>query len=200
MIKTLMGGGAAAFALIALGACSGSLQGPPSFTQTYGAVDEPCTPSKVAASQCTAHVYLVNHGGQGVGLATIVVPLKDQSQAATAARLNQNARCGGYIPETSGGAEVDLACSFELPAGKVVSAPPVLLAVNFAAASGSSSSGDGVAGVISLGLAVVAALIAAAALVMALMGRAGATMSPGATAPANRARRQRDEEEDDGRW
>jgi hypothetical protein len=193
---------AMAFALLMAG-CSGSLQGPPAFEQTYGTVDEPCAASKTDAVHCTAHVYLINHGGEGVGLATIAVPVTNPTAAtASTARRTSAVRCGGYIPDTAGGAVVDLSCGFDLPPGTSVAGAPILQAVNFSAAGAPSSSSGGVLGIVDVGLAAVAGLIAVVALLMAIgrRGRASAyTAQLGATQQESggKSRRRPDDEDED---
>ena len=151
-------------------ACSGSLQGPPDFEETFGTVDEPCAAAKVVV-HCTAHVYLVNHGDEGAGHATVVVTLKDLgATTASPARKVISVKCGRSIPDTSTGAEVDVTCSFDLPPGKTVAAVPILQAIDFTAA-GSNTSGGGTAGMVGLGLAALAALLSIAALGLAIARR-----------------------------
>ena len=193
---------ALAFVLLMAG-CSGSLQGPPAFEQTYGTVDEPCTASKTDAVHCTAHVYLVNHGGEGVGLATIAVPVTNPSAAAAStARRTSAVRCGGYLPDTAGGAVVDLSCGFDLPPGTSVAGAPILQAVNFSAAGAASSSSGGILGIVDLGLAAVAGLVAVVALLMAIAGRGRATgyLAPSGPRPQESGGRSRGQPEEDDDW
>ena len=191
-----------ALALLVIAGCSGSLQGPPSFQQTYGAVDEPCSHSKVSVTHCTAHVYLVNHGGAGVALATIGVPVTDFAAAASSTRRTTTVRCGGYIPATSNGAEVDLACVIDLPAGKALAGAPILQAVNFTAATGSKSPEDRVIGGATLALAVVAGLTALIALVLAIAERrrAGESAAPSAGRAHQSHGRSPEQSHDDDSW
>lgn len=170
----------AACGALLLSGC-GSLQGPPNFQQAYGIVDEPCAASK-AVSHCMAHVLLVNHGGEGVGHATVVVPMKDSAGSASAI---STAKCGTAIPNTPAGGYADLTCAFDLPVGKTLATAPSLSAVDYTAAAGSSSSAGDVTGIGTLALAAAAGLIATVALVAALAGgRRRGTGSPRRAAPA----------------
>jgi hypothetical protein len=186
---------AAAVTAVLMSACSGPLQGAPSFQQTYGTVDPPCGIStRATVSHCTAHVYLVNNGGEGIGHATIVVTLKAGSAAATAARLSP-VKCGIAIPDTSAGGEVDLTCGFDLPAGTAIAAAPILQSVDFAGATKSGSSGGGLTEAVTLVIALIAALTAVVALVVAVARRrpVAAAVSPALDA----ARRQPTQAEPD---
>lgn len=156
--------------LLLLNSCSASPQGQPAFDQEYGAVDEPCVASKVVA-RCTAHVLLVNHGGEGLGHATIVVPVRNSTETATSARVVATAKCGTRIPDTTTGGFADLTCDFELPVGKSVAGPPSLSSVDFTAAASTGSAGvDGIS-IATLVAAAVAGLLSVVALVAAIAGR-----------------------------
>jgi hypothetical protein len=182
--------------VLLLTSCSGSLTGPPEFRQAYGTVDEPCAASKAAVAHCTAHVYLVNGGGEGIGHATVAVTLKDEGSAASSARTNLSVKCGTSIPDTAAGAEVDLTCPFDLSNGTAVAAPPILQAVDFTAAAGSVSSSGNAGGLVAIGLAVVAVLLAAWTLGVVVTGRRRTTSR--ATQRPAPLREQTDG--DDGSW
>lgn len=172
----------AACGALLLAGC-GSLQGPPNFQQAYGIVDEPCAASK-AVSHCMAHVLLVNHGGEGVGHATVVVPMKDSAGSASAI---STAKCGTAIPNTPAGGYADLTCAFDLPVGKTLATAPSLSAVDYTAAAGpgSGSSVGDISGIGTLALAAAAGLLAIVALVAAIAGRRRRpTGSPRRPAPA----------------
>ena len=205
MLRPLRRVPAVALLLLPLAAaCGGSLQGPPEFVQAYGTVDRPCGVGATgAATHCTAHVLLVNHGGEGIGHATIVVPLRDSS-AATSARTASAATCGRSIPDTAGGGGVDLTCDFDLPAGKTVASVPILQAVDFsaAAAGGSSSAGGGMG---TFALALVAAVLALVTLGAAAAGRLAPSSSRperGSSAVEGQEAGESpdDRRDDDGTW
>lgn len=175
--------------LLLLTGC-GSLQGPPSFQQAYGIVDEPCAAGK-AVTRCTAHVLLVNRGGEGLGHATIAIPMKDASGTAGAI---STVKCGTPIPRTPAGGYADLTCDFDLPAGKAVNTVPSLSTVDFTVAGGSSAktAGDDAGGLATLALAATAALLALATLGVAITGRLRRRSAPAARQPGGDA--------EDGTW
>jgi hypothetical protein len=131
-------------------------------------VDEPCASSN-AVSRCTAHVFLANHGGDGFGHATIVVPMS--SLSAASATRTAPATCGTPIPETPAGGFADLTCSFDLPPGTTTAGTPHLRAVDFAFAMTFSSSGDQTSGIATLVLAAIAGLLAVVMLAGPIFGR-----------------------------
>lgn len=161
--------GLTAFVFVLLTGCGGSIQGPPDFRQVYSVVDQPCALSQVV-SHCTVHVLVVNRGGEGIGHANVLVPM--QPSAASGARTVSTAKCGRSIPDTPAGGSVDLTCDFDLAAGKTVSGYPSL-DIDFTAAAASGSSAGGFSGLGAFGLALVAALLSAVALVMAITGQRG---------------------------
>jgi hypothetical protein len=182
----------AAPALLLLAGCGGSLQGPPNFVQVYSVVDQPCAPADGAAP-CTAHVLVVNRGGEGVGHATVLVPMKDA--AASSARTISTARCGQSIPDTAPGGYVDLTCAFTLPAGKSVATYPSLDVDFSTSVTGSGSAAGNLGGIATFGLAVIAAIVAVVTFVIVLMGRRRA-----AGLLARVSEPQPDTEEDGGAW
>ena len=147
--------GSLAFLLLA--GCGSQQQGVPDFQQAFGAVDAPCPVSGAASRACTAHVVVVNHGGEGIGHASIVVPLRDATATASSARAASVVRCGKYIPDTPAGGAVDLTCSFTLPAGKTVASVPVLQDLDFQGTLGLSSSTGGSSGAAGFSVALIAA-------------------------------------------
>jgi hypothetical protein len=181
-------------AFFLLPACTGSNQAPPDFQQTYGTVDVPCAAStKKAVSHCTAHVYLMNHGGEGVGHATIVVRLNAQTSTASPARVT--VKCGRAIPDTPAGGEADLTCAFDIPVGMVVGSTPILQGVDFTAAAGSGATSLRPNQIATLVLGVIGVILAAMAILAALARRGPAAVSP----PSNeRQRRSQPSDRDQG--
>jgi hypothetical protein len=159
-----------AIGLLLLASCGGVLQGPPNFQEAFGAVDEPCAASNASVAHCTAHVVLVNNGGEGVGYITIAVPLKDSTDVASSARTATSATCSQAVPDTPAGGAVDLACNFELPMHMTVANYPFVRNVAFSGATNATSSGS-ISGVASVGLALVAALLALITLMASVTGR-----------------------------
>jgi hypothetical protein len=182
------------FLFLLLAGCGGSLQGPPDFQQVFSVVDQPCAASKLV-SHCTAHVLVVNRGGEGIGHATVLVPI--QTTAASAARTVASVRCGRSIPDTPAGGFADLTCDFDLPGGKTASTYPTL-DIDFSAGTGSSSSGGDLGGLGTIGLATIAGVLAVFAFVMAVGGRRGRLTR--AITPTPESRSHGVDEEDDGDW
>lgn len=188
-------------ALPLVASCSGSLQGPPAFVQTYGTVDEPCVPSPTAVGHCTAHVYLVNRGGEGDAVATVAVPVGVTKASATAPPKAASQKCGAYVPDTPGGSVVDLTCAFDLPIGTAVTGPPILLALSFTSAASPTTAGDaGVVGVVNLALAVLAALAALVALALAITSRDRSRMPAPARPGSVGGLPEKQDDEDDEQW
>ncbi len=167
---TFAGGSAAAFGLVVLAGCTGSLQGPPDLVEAYGTVDEPCAASNLTI-HCSAHVYMVNHGAEGAGKATIVVPLTSTNAAATSARTASAATCDISIPDIASGSAVDLVCNFELPPGKAIASVPSIQDLNVTAAASTDSSTSGTSGIATFGLAVVATFLGLVTVLAAIRGR-----------------------------
>jgi hypothetical protein len=165
-------------------------------------VDDPCSAAKVV-SHCVAHVYVVNHGGEGFGHATIAVPLRDASAPASSARTGTPARCPKYIPDTPGGGVVDLTCNFDLPVGQTVASVPVLQGLDFQGTLGSSPSSGDSAGIATFALALIAAALAVIALAITLVGRRPSFASfarQGSDARATPGQDAAADEEDDSSW
>jgi hypothetical protein len=156
--------------LLLLASCGGVLQDPPNFQEAFGAVDEPCAASNAAIAHCTAHVVLINNGGEGVGYVTIAVPLKDSTGVASSARTAISATCSQAVPDTPAGSAVDLTCNFELPVRMTVANYPFVQNVAFRGATNPTSSGS-ISGVATVGLALAAALLALITLMAAVTGR-----------------------------
>jgi hypothetical protein len=123
---------AVAWVLVLVSACGGSTAQAPQFQEAFGTLDSPCSlsaPAATSTTSCTAHVLLVNRGGEGVGHATMLVVLKDAKTG-----VSSQVRCGRSIPDTPAGNYVDLACVFSVPAGSTIGAVPAVQGIDYSAA------------------------------------------------------------------
>lgn len=155
----------AIFALLLLSGCGGRTA--PQFVQAFGGVDGPCQIGANASElvqHCTAHVVLVNQGGEGFGRVTMVVPLKEAKNSSAAG----GAMCAKVVPDTPSGAYADLTCDFDIPVGKTVASYPVLKSIDYVGASSGASSGFDYGAVGTMLLAGATVLLAAATLVTTL--------------------------------
>lgn len=152
----------------------GTAQQAPKFEQAFGAIDSPCGINAAvsdAIQHCTAHVLLVNKGGEGLGHATMVVELKDPKAGASGAAT---IKCGRSIPDLPGGGYTDLVCAFDVPPGKVIGTVPSLQAIDYTAGVSRSSSTLDAGGITALVLAASTLLLGVATLV-AVVGRRPST-------------------------
>lgn len=166
-----------------LGACGGQ-HGAPQFEEAFGAIDSPCGGAASDVLQhCTAHVLVVNRGGEGVGHVTIVIELKDAK--AGSSPLAAAVKCGRSVPETPAGGYADLVCNFDVPPGKTTAPYPTLQSIDYQVANVRGSLGFDFTGASILILAGAVLLLGAATLI-ANSGRRVATTSDRAVPPAPR--------------
>ncbi len=154
-----------------LGACGGAQPGAPDFRQAFGVIDAPCAAGlapSTAVQHCVAHVVLQDAGGEGIGHATLQVPLK----AARTGSPLAPAVCGMAIPDTPAGGYSDLVCNFDVPPGDTIAGFPVIGSIDYATGSTRTSAGFDFGGAGSLILAA-ATLLLALALLLAAPWRRG---------------------------
>lgn len=162
----------------------GTAQQAPKFEQAFGAIDSPCGINAAvsdAVQHCTAHVLLVNKGGEGLGHATMVVELKDPKAGASGAAT---IKCGRSIPDLPGGGYTDLVCAFDVPPGKAIGTVPSLQAIDYTAGVSRGSSTPDAGGISTLVLAGSTLLVGAATLVVAVRRRPSAAGENSTAAPA----------------
>jgi hypothetical protein len=113
------------------------------------------------------------------------------------------AQCPKYIPDTPAGGVVDLTCGFDLPIGKTVASVPVLQGLDFQGPLGSSSSAGDTGGVVTVALALIAALLALIALGTTVAGLRipfASVRRQASDARTGRTQEPQADEEDDNTW